>query len=327
MSKFVMLMKTSEFYKYCQSRWKLIGLLMCLAICFSALIYYGFVNGEERYVKIGNSIIGVKRESAYEPVTIRVKANRGNEELEREITIKKSEARNNSKGGIGIGMSEKERMDVEITRLVKEMNDSTSLTLDLPKGLEDGTKLSWERTENKESWILPLMFPPFLMVFLYRGRVDKVKKDENKEQEQVLRELPSFNNKLVLLLGSGLVYEDSLRRIGTKDSTDKVLSRVVRNAVRESEQTNRDATKIISNYARDMKIGDLKRVTVIISDNRVKGTNLIPKLSMEGELLWEKRKKRAEEVSRGAESKLTLPLGIMMISILLITAGPALLQM
>lgn len=51
------------------------------------------------------------------------------------------------------------------------------------------------------------------------------------------------------------------------------------------------------------------------------------RLAEEGERLWEERRRRAMEKIKIAESKMSFPLGIMLIALIIITAAPAMLQM
>ena len=65
----------------------------------------------------------------------------------------------------------------------------------------------------------------------------------------------------------------------------------------------------------------------IITDNQFKGVDLSDKLESERDLLWEQRKKLAEERGRAAETKMAFPLAILLLVLILITAAPAMLQM
>ena len=51
------------------------------------------------------------------------------------------------------------------------------------------------------------------------------------------------------------------------------------------------------------------------------------KLADEGENLWAERKRIAMEKIRLSESKMSFPLGLLLIALILITAAPAMLQM
>ena len=69
------------------------------------------------------------------------------------------------------------------------------------------------------------------------------------------------------------------------------------------------------------------RFSTIIEDNLGKGTSLAEKLEIEGNLLREKEKKSVQEKMRMIDSKLTLPLILMLFSLVLVTVAPAMMQM
>ncbi|MDI9494554.1 MAG: bacterial type II secretion system protein F domain protein, partial [Bacillota bacterium] len=62
-------------------------------------------------------------------------------------------------------------------------------------------------------------------------------------------------------------------------------------------------------------------------DNINKGSSLAEKLEAEGTLLWMDRKKRAEERARLAETKLSFPLMLLLLSLMIITTAPILLSL
>ena len=64
----------------------------------------------------------------------------------------------------------------------------------------------------------------------------------------------------------------------------------------------------------------------VIVENQKKGVNLCEKLSRDGELIWEERKKKAIEKGKLAESKMSFPLAILLIVLIIVTALPAMLQ-
>ena len=78
---------------------------------------------------------------------------------------------------------------------------------------------------------------------------------------------------------------------------------------------------------RESGIRELMRISNIINDNVNKGVELTDKLQAESELLWMNRKKSCEEKGRLAETKLTLPLMIFLMVLIMITVAPALLEL
>ena len=79
-------------------------------------------------------------------------------------------------------------------------------------------------------------------------------------------------------------------------------------------------------FGRRSQVKELIRVSGIMMENMDKGNDLWDKLAEEGELLWQERKRLALEKMRVSESKMSFPLGLLLISLVLVTAGPALLQ-
>jgi tight adherence protein C len=69
------------------------------------------------------------------------------------------------------------------------------------------------------------------------------------------------------------------------------------------------------------------RFAGVIADNIGKGSALSEKLQTESDLLWNSRKKKAEERGRIAETKLTIPMLLMLLVLVMITIAPAALEM
>ena len=71
---------------------------------------------------------------------------------------------------------------------------------------------------------------------------------------------------------------------------------------------------------------ELTRAAGILMENRDRGTDLWEKLAEQSEALWTERKRAATEKIRLAESKMSFPLGIMLMALIIITAAPAMMQ-
>ena len=77
----------------------------------------------------------------------------------------------------------------------------------------------------------------------------------------------------------------------------------------------------------DPRVKELSRVTGILLESRDKGIDIWDRLAQEGETLWENRRQRALEKIKLTESKMSFPLGLLLIALIIITAAPAMLQM
>ena len=90
--------------------------------------------------------------------------------------------------------------------------------------------------------------------------------------------------------------------------------------------TNTPVHVELSEFARRSGVREMMRITNIISDNIGKGSDLTGKLTQESSMLWFARKKHAEEKGRLAETKLTVPLVILISVLVMITISPALME-
>ncbi|MCL1983211.1 MAG: type II secretion system F family protein [Clostridiales bacterium] len=224
------------------------------------------------------------------------------------------------------------KIEKEVRKLVKTINNSKSgEKVTLPTELASGIKLIWDRPKNTRA---PLVFPMFLFaVFVvYRSRYAKVKKIENDAKESVIRELPEFINKLVLLLNAGLVLTSAFDRILVRyDSSSKEVKPYFYSQLlqinRNMRETNSPLGAGLKEFAGRSGVREFMRVANIISDNIDKGAELVEKLKGESELLWLTKKKLAEEKGRLAETKLTFPLVILLLVLIMVTIAPALMEM
>ncbi len=317
------------FADFCKKRRGFVIVIILISLLSVAVLYRSNIHRDNMFIMDEHQVLGIKGDKANQGVTLSVVAKQDDITVEREVILKRSAGPGENEKTEKYKYSPEDELNTEITRLVRGMNQSEDDVLMLPNHIGDNVSLVWDRKETKYSWLLPIIFPPLLLLFMYRGERNEIKQEAKREVDSIVNELPSFNNKLVLLLGSGLVYEESIRRIAVSNDYKgkNILPVRLGEIIKDAECTNGDTTKLLNEFARKKKIPELKRMTTIIMDNQKKGTDLRSKLVLEGELLWDRRKKRAEEQGRASESKLTLPLGVMMIALLIVTAGPALMQM
>ena len=169
---------------------------------------------------------------------------------------------------------------------------------------------------------------PMVMLFAYRSEKDKEKKEAQRKRNDIIRNLPAFGTKLELFLNCGMVYEDAMSKVidGYSKEFPNELSKLISDAKELSLISGRDEMEILGEKSRSLKIKELTRITAMIADSKYKGTELGEKLSREGEYLWQRRIKTAEENAKLAELKLSLPLALQLLSLIIITAAPAVIQ-
>lgn len=152
-----------------------------------------------------------------------------------------------------------------------------------------------------------------------------------KNKNEIIVMLPAFINQLLLLMNSGATVTEAFCRIAESyekldASRQNYFTVQICNIYESSEKNGENVLNGFYNFARCSNVKELARVAGILNENRDRGTDLWDKLAEQGEILWEERKRLAMSKIRLAESKMSFPLGIMLMALIIITAAPAMLQ-
>ncbi len=175
-----------------------------------------------------------------------------------------------------------------------------------------------------------LFFALFLLV--YKKRYSVIDREIRKTKESIIDDFPEFIDKLILLLNTGMVTEAALKKIvfdyeKFRDITgSRALYEGLSDMNNRMQKTNSTLQRELSAFAVKSGVRELLRFSAILEDNLNKGSGPVEKLEGEGQLLWMARKKRAEEKARVAETKLSFPLMLLLLSVMLITTAPMLLS-
>ena len=230
-------------------------------------------------------------------------------------------------------------MDQRLNQIIDQLSESNiSEYVRLPNKLENGLKVRWYIGRN-DNTILFLFFI-LAVLFVYFKRYDQINKELKKTEESIIKDLPEFMNKIVLLLNAGLVVSSAISKIAKdyeafncgreliKDQRKKrYLYEELCEIQKRVNQSNTSLIKELKEFSQRSGVRELVRIIAVISDNWDKGSTMVEKLEGESELLWISRKKRAEERGKLAETKLTFPLMILLIVLIMVTIAPALMGM
>ncbi|MBE6046714.1 MAG: hypothetical protein E7221_08430 [Clostridiales bacterium] len=250
-------------------------------------------------------------------------------------------------GGDAGAMSEDELLAYEMRSVIGSLNDDQSARrVSLPEHLRTGEKVTWTSERNNNTAVIAFGMI-LLAVLIYVRRLDPLEKIQLQQQDSVRRQLPEFINRLVLLLGAGLVLSTAFEKIVEENLTsdgpqsnvlqtdgrcDDYFYRCMGDIYARIKETNGSLAKEFRAFARSgLGLGEgdreLMRISNIISDNISKGVELADKLQSESEMLWLSRKRSSEERGRLAETKLTLPLTVFLLVLVVVTVSPALLEL
>ena len=246
-------------------------------------------------------------------------------------------ASGSSASGIAGSMSEEELLAYEMRSVINSMNDDQSARrVTLPDRLKTGEKITWSAAKRTNTAAIAFAMI-VLAVFIYRNRFEPLEKMRKVRMDSVRRQLPEFVNRLVLLLGAGLVLSSAFERIVEESRQSAALAgdyfyMCMDGIYSKIKETNGSMEKEFRDFARSSEHSgegsrELMRISNIITDNISKGVELTDKLQSESETLWLSRKRSSEERGRLAETKLTMPLTVFLLVLVVVTVSPALLEL
>jgi hypothetical protein len=224
-------------------------------------------------------------------------------------------------------------IDSILARTVDAINASTEGdVLALPETDVYGVRYSWG--EGAPDFHIPETLA--LVIFgllLYRSRYSWIDKRIKAARRSMIKDFPEFIDKLLLMLNAGLVVSAAISRIASDyerraDAGKPRQLYAELAAIRQRvENTNASLTIELNLMAARSGIRELMRFAAIVSDNIDKGSTLAEKLKSEGELVWKLRKKDVEEAGRLSETKMIMPMALTLLTLIMITMAPALLDM
>ena len=163
------------------------------------------------------------------------------------------------------------------------------------------------------------------------GRKKKERERLLKEKQDVVMELPGFLDQVLLLMDSGLILRDAFMKVSeeygsTPDGDLGFFRKIVLEMAQTAERTGDDVIALFYEFSYRTDVKELKKAGNFLFENRNRGTEIWERLSELSEGLWQERKRLCLEKMRVAETKMSFPLGIMLISLILMTSAPAVMQ-
>ena len=179
-----------------------------------------------------------------------------------------------------------------------------------------------------------MMIPLIYAALVVLMAMDAVKEDktEAEERKAILRGLPRFCNQLYLMMNAGLILSDAFDTITASYQERKAesLSGFEKDLAGLREETcgHRISTAhVINEYAVRHDVKEMIRISAILSENEKRGSDVIESLERESRYLWDERKIVARESGKAIDTKMSYPLGLLLIVLIVITIAPALLNM
>ncbi len=262
----------------------------------------------------------------------------GNEKVVLDAQLRIEDVADSIKVNVTLGKPEtgkelSDAMEASVNNTINNLSESdTGKKLVLPDKTQEGVSLKWKQKEET-GVVLQLAMVLLIGLCIYYSRYSTLNKKIKETRDSILRDFPDFINKLVLLLNAGLVVTAAFEKISYdyRNRFNKGKRKHLYEEFCAMEDNIKSANSgflvELNEIAQRSGVRDVMRFNTIIIDNIDKGSALVDKLQSESQILWTGRIKMAEEKGRLAETKLTFPMVLQLLVLIIITIAPAAMEM
>ncbi len=151
---------------------------------------------------------------------------------------------------------------------------------------------------------------------------------KNNELGILENELYSISLQLSLYINAGLVTSLALSKLSSDyGKRNTPGARLLKYVQRQSEEKNMAFESILFDEARKIKSKTLMRISILLLENKSKGSEVSEKLEGERIRLRNSRINSAKAKAKRAETKLCFPLMLLLVALVALCVAPAILNM
>jgi hypothetical protein len=307
---------------------KRVCLLLAAALLLSGVQAGKGLASSQKYIRRSDgSISGLMRKSTKERASfpLSVEAGNGKEKLKKEVTVVLEP---DGKVHVQEKKDPKNELKQAIQQAVRDAETAGTKKVSLPSKLSDGTVMNWRR-KGDYKFLLVLMIGPMLCVFLFLQDREKEKEQKKKKSDSVFCSLPAFNDQLILLLNCGMVFYDAFQMIADgyrEQGRQDHFSSLVFSVQKRSREGKMSLARALTETAAEEKNEHFSRFAETVSESQIHGTDMLETLEKERDKLWKERKNAAQKKGKLAETRLAVPLAVLLLVLIVITAAPAVIQ-
>lgn len=309
------------------------GVTLITALLILALVVKGPEESGMLVADRNGSIVGINRRSLdrSERYDLSIEIDDENGSFTRDVTLTlQASADGRSRSVTGKTESREAEIDAAIDNLISSIEYSREKKIKLPSELPDGTPVRWmgaERSAGPVMLIIPLMYVS--LVILMAANSMKEDSTAAEKRRSIMRGLPRFCNQLYLMMNAGLILSDAFDTISAGCGISRSAGAFEKDLaeLREATDGHRISTaQVISEYAVKNDVKELIRIAAILTENEKRGSDVVESLERESRYLWEERKTVARECGKAIDTRMSYPLGLLLIVLIVITMAPALLN-
>ena len=319
---------------------KLMSGIYTITLVTSLLVLALVIKGPEKSGELiagdDGRVTGISRRSTdrSEHYDLRIEVRDSDAVVERDVElVLQAKAGGEKTAGISSADDREAAIDSAIDTLISEVEYSKEKHIVLPEKLPDGTAVTWKSRERENVSSMMLLIPALYISLVALMIGSRIKGDGKKDEERrvIMRGLPRFCNQLFLMMNAGLILSDAFDTITGSYSMyrkDKLSSfENDLSGLRDATDGHRVSTAfVISEYAVKHDVKELIRIAAILTENEKRGSDVVESLARESRYLWDERKTVARESGKMIDTKMSYPLGLLLVLLIIITMAPALLN-
>lgn len=321
-------------FNWMQEHKREIKMMLVICLILTGCLLVSDYNRGKYFIKENRNVVAINRRNMDQtltlPLEVEAKKNGVSHQYEVVISLKSTSTETGADDSVLTSeVTEEDAMKAAVTALIDEMEETTDLEIALPTRMEDGTRLQWKKAKDFRFLFTFLLFPIGLLCIYEMERQQK-KAKRRQYEEEIRRAMPSFVDQVLLLLNCGMIFHDVFYRISAgyearpvQDAFSKLLARIRK----ESDASGSMVITVMKRIAQDVGVREYVRMVNIIMDHQHRGVNLEEKLQGESRLLWEGRKAEALQRGKEMETKMTFPLAVLLLALIIIAGMPALMNM
>ena len=226
---------------------------------------------------------------------------------------------------------EKQTLEEQVAKLKSRVEEQAGEHVSLPEE-EEGEKLTWYRKEESQGgWLV--LIPVCLMLYLPFRAGSRRREQLKKREKELLLDYPELVSRFTVLLQAGISVRNIWERI-VKEYEKRIMqgepTRYVYEEMRftwKQLENGRYESRAYGEFGRRCGLYVYMKFGALLEQNLKQGTTkLALRLKEESEEAFEERKNLARRLGEEAETKLMLPMFLMLFVVLAAVMTPAFLS-
>jgi Flp pilus assembly protein TadB len=227
-------------------------------------------------------------------------------------------------------MTEQERMAEKIRESILRSDEESAADAEFPLPQEvENRRLFWEE-RPADAGLSILLFAGIVAVLAAAVMRSRLHEKVERRERQMLLDYPQIISKFVLYLGAGLSIRSTFTRLGEAYQKGREEGKEERGAYEEILRVCRELssgvpeTEAYARFGQRCRSRQYARLSTLLTQNLRKGNQeLLSVMQQEAQASYEERRNMARKLGEEAETKLLLPMIMMLTITMLIIIIPA----